>query len=338
MAKFNKKIIIFLILSLFILSVSFLSFNLYIKEAYSQPKVEKTYLVPLGGISGMTATTEGVLIIGIEEEAKSNLGSIQVGDVITSIEGIKVNNESDISKILKDNKKDVISITIKRNEKYKNIDFELFKDKKDYKMGLWVRDKISGIGTLTYYNPVTKEFAALGHGIADIDSKTLIEVNEGNLYLPTKINIIKGNMNNTGEVIGEFDTEYSIGKFKRNSVFGIRGTLNDVSKFNLPKALEVGHYYEVKTGPAQILFQDKNGDINYYDIKIDKIYNHNTPQAKSMVIEIVDKDLINYTGGIVQGMSGSPIIQNNKIIGAVTHVFIDNPKKGYGIFIDWMIK
>jgi stage IV sporulation protein B len=333
MTKLNKKIILFSILSLFILVVSFCSFNIYIKEAYSQPKTEKTYLVPLGGISGITASTEGVLVIGIEEEAKSNLGVINVGDVITSIEGIEVTNESDISKILKGNKKDVLSITIKRNEKYIDINFELFKDKKDYKMGLWVRDKISGIGTLTYYNPITKEFAALGHGITDIDSKTLIEVNEGDLYLPTKINIIKGNIKKTGEVIGEFDTQHSIGKFKYNDVFGIRGILNDVSNFNLPEALEVGHYYEVKTGPAKILFQGK-----YYDIKIDKIYNHNTPQDKSMIIEIVDKDLINYTGGIVQGMSGSPIIQNNKIIGAVTHVFIDNPKKGYGIFIDWMIK
>jgi stage IV sporulation protein B len=336
--KLNKKIILFSILSLFILFISFLSFNLYIKEAYSQPKIEKTYLVPLGGISGISARTEGVLIIGIEEEAKSNLGVIKVGDVITSIEGIKVSNEADISKILKDNKKDVISITIKRNEKYKNIEFELFKDKKDYKMGLWIRDKISGIGTLTYYNPITKEFAALGHGITDIDSKTLIKVDQGDLYLPTKINIVKGNLKKTGEVIGEFDTQHSIGKFKLNNIFGIRGTLNDVSNFNLPKALEVGHYYEVKTGPAKILFQDKHGDIKSYDIKIDKIYNHNTPQDKSMVIEIVDKDLINYTGGIVQGMSGSPIIQKNKIVGAVTHVFIDNPKKGYGIFIDWMIK
>lgn len=333
MTKLNKKIILFSVLSLFILVVSFFSFNIYIKEAYSQPKIEKTYLVPLGGISGITASTEGVLVIGIEEEAKSNLGVINVGDVITSIEGIKVTNESDISKILKGNKKDVLSITIKRNEKYIDINFELFKDKKDYKMGLWVRDKISGIGTLTYYNPNTKEFAALGHGITDIDSKTLIEVNEGDLYLPTKINIIKGNIKKTGEVIGEFDTQHSIGKFKYNDVFGIRGILNDVSNFNLPEALEVGHYYEVKTGPAKILFQDK-----YYDIKIDKIYNHNTPQDKSMIIEIIDKELINYTGGIVQGMSGSPIIQNNKIIGAVTHVFIDNPKKGYGIFIDWMIK
>jgi stage IV sporulation protein B len=333
MTKLNKKIILFSMLSLFILVVSFFSFNIYIKEAYSQPKIEKTYLVPLGGISGITATTEGVLVIGIEEEAKSNLGVINVGDIITSIEGIEVTNESDISKILKGNKKDVLSITIKRNEKYIDINFELFKDKKDYKMGLWVRDKISGIGTLTYYNPITKEFAALGHGITDIDSKTLIEVNKGDLYLPTKINIIKGNIKKTGEVIGEFDIQHSIGKFKYNDVFGIRGILNDVSNFNLPEALEVGHYYEIKTGPAKILFQDK-----YYDIKIDKIYNHNTPQDKSMIIEIVDKELINYTGGIVQGMSGSPIIQNNKIIGAVTHVFIDNPKKGYGIFIDWMIK
>ena len=338
MTKLNKKVILFSIMLLFILSISFFTFNLYIKESYSQPKIEKTYLIPLGSISGISATTEGVLVIGIEEQARANLGVIKVGDIITSIEGKKIINEYDISKILKDNKKDVIDITIKRSGKYKNIKFELFKDKKDYKMGLWIRDKISGIGTLTYYNPITKEFAALGHGITDVDSKTLIEVNEGNLYLPTKIDIIKGSMGKTGEIIGEFNTKYSIGKFKTNNIFGIRGKLNDISNLNLPKPLEVGHYYEVRKGPAKILFQDKYGVINSYEIKIEKIYNQTTPQDKSMVIEIVDKDLIDYTGGIVQGMSGSPIIQDNKVVGALTHVFVDNPKKGYGIFIDWMIK
>lgn len=338
MTKLNKKRFLFLTCFLFILCTSLISFNVYIKEAYSQPKEEKIYLVPLGGIAGITATTEGVLVIGIEEEANYNVGNIKVGDIITSIENKKVSNESDISKILEDTTKDTINITVKRNDKYINVDFKLFKNKKDYKMGLWVRDKISGIGTLTYYNPKTKEFAALGHGITDIDSKTLIEVGSGNLYLPTKLNVVKGSNKKTGEIIGEFDTEYSIGKFKNNNIFGIRGILNDVSNFKLPKPIEVGHYYEVKKGPAKILFQDTNGNINEYDIYINKIYRQSGPQDKSMAIEITDKNLINYTGGIVQGMSGSPIIQENKIVGAVTHVFVDNPKKGYGVFIDWMIK
>ena len=204
-------------------------------------------------------------------------------------------------------------------------------------MGVWVRDKIVGICTLTYYNPQTKKFGALGHGITDVDTGELIRVKEGNLYIPSKVEIKKGANGVPGEIIGEFNHDI-IGKFENNDSFGITGLINDTTNLNISKPMEIGHYYEAKKGKAQLLFPDKDNIIKRYDVEIKKIFSQDNPESKSMLIQITDPLLLKYTGGIVQGMSGAPIIQNNKLIGAITHVFVNDPKKGYAIFIDWMIK
>ncbi|WFD09044.1 SpoIVB peptidase [Tepidibacter hydrothermalis] len=337
MAKISKRKFLILILILSTILTSFTPFNL-ISQAFNQDKLE---LIPLGNIAGIKLDTKGVLVIGIDENyLKYKDRNIKIGDIIVKIEGKEVNKAQDIEDITNDIKKDFINVTIKRDGKYISQNIKLYKNNEDdtYKIGVWVRDKIAGIGTLTCYNPKTKEFYALGHGITDVDTGSIIEVKNGVLYKPKKIGVKKGTSGVPGEIIGDFDKETIMGEFNHNDDFGIKGIMNNQYRWNDLKSIEVGHYYEVKKGDAYILFTDENNRIKRYKIKIKKIFNQNKPKSKSMVVEIVDKNLINYTGGIVQGMSGAPIIQNNKIIGAITHVFVNDPKKGYAIFIDWMLK
>ncbi|CAH2212896.1 SpoIVB peptidase [Tepidibacter aestuarii] len=337
MAKISKRKFLILILILSVVLTSFTSFNL-ISQAFDQNKLE---LIPLGNIAGIKLDTKGVLVIGIDENyLKYKDRNIKIGDIIVKIEGKEVNKAQDIEDITNNIKKDSMKMTIKRDGKYISQYVKLYKNDKDnaYKIGVWVRDKIAGIGTLTCYNPKTKEFYALGHGITDVDTGSIIEVKNGVLYKPKKTGVKKGIAGVPGEIIGDFDKENIMGEFDHNDDFGIRGVMNNEYRWDNLKPIEIGHYYEVKKGDAYILFPDENNRIKKYKIKIKKISNQNKPKSKSMVVEIVDKDLINYTGGIVQGMSGAPIIQNGKIIGAITHVFVNDPKKGYAIFIDWMLK
>ncbi|SHJ65151.1 SpoIVB peptidase [Tepidibacter formicigenes] len=337
MTKFSKKKMLFFTIILSIILTSFVSFNLFIQASDK----DKLYLVPLGNVTGIKLDTKGVLVIGIDENyLKQKSRGIKIGDIIVKVENKEVNKAKDIENILNDISKNTVNITLKRDGSYLNKNIKLYKDDKSnkYKIGVWVRDKVAGIGTLTYYNPDTKEFSALGHGITDIDTGKLIEVRNGSLYKPKKIGIKKGISGVPGEIMGEFGEDDIIGIFNKNTSFGIKGKINNISDLNVIKPIEVGNYYEIKKGNAYLLFPDKNNNIKKYKIKIRKIFNQNTPKSKSMIVEIVDKELLEYTGGIVQGMSGAPIIQNGKLIGAITHVFVNDPKKGYAIFIDWMLK
>ena len=296
----------------------------------------KQYVYPLGNIVGIKANTDGVLVIGYEEDDTMYIGGIKIGDNIVKINNKKINNSSDVSNLLNDLKTDEVNIGFQRNNEYKEGTIKVKNENGKYKLGLWVRDKISGIGTMTFYDPVKDIFFAIGHAITDVDTNKLLKIKEGFLYNANNLEIIKGNSENVGKIKGEFDLSKAIGKFDNNSNFGIYGKLLD--EVNLVGSqIELGTSMDVKIGDAIILFEDENRNIRTYDIKIEKIINDNT-WDRDMIINVTDEDLINYTGGIIQGMSGIPIIQNNKLIGSITHVFKENPKKGYGIFIDEMVK
>ncbi len=337
LTRFSKKKILFFIITLSVIITSFISFNLF-TQAFDK---ERLYLIPLGNVTGIKLDTKGVLVIGIDESyLKEKNRGIKIGDIITRVEEKEVNKAVEIEEILNTIKKRRVKVTIKRNGGYLNKNLKVYEDEKTnkYKIGLWVRDKIAGIGTLTYYDPNTKIFGALGHGITDIDTGELIEVKNGTLYIPEKIGVKKGAVGVPGEIIGEFNENNEMGEFSKNTNFGIRGKIIKTLDLNLSKPMEVAHYYQVKKGSAYLLFPDKSNNIRKYEVKIQKIFNQDNPESKSMVIEITDPALLEYTGGIVQGMSGAPLIQNGKLIGAVTHVFVNDPKKGYAIFIDWMLK
>lgn len=294
----------------------------------------KQYVYPLGNIVGIKADTDGALVIGFEEENIEYIGGLKIGDNIISIEGEKINNYKDIANILNKLRSDEVEIMFERNNKFKKCKIKTKKENHRYKLGLWVRDKISGIGTLTCYNPITNEFYAIGHGICDMDTEKLINIKEGNIYNTSNISIYKNNEKNIGQINAIIDYSNSVGKFSINSNNGIKGNFYNYNyKFNLP-LIEIGKKNDVKTGSAYVLFQSKEGNVESYEIKIEKIIK----EDNNMLIKVVDDKLIDYTGGIVKGMSGAPIIQNNKLIGSLTYVFKHNPKKGYGIFIDEMLK
>ena len=210
----------------------------------------------------------------------------------------------------------------------------------EYKLGLWVRDAAAGVGTLTFYEPSTGNFAALGHGINDVDTYNLIQIANGELVTTNIIDIVKGEDGLPGEIRGTIENSATIGNIYKNTALGIYGNITDVSRLNLNKSTEipVANRSEITTGKAEIMCELENGKIQNYEIEIQKIFINNNENNKSMLIKVTDEELIEKTGGIIQGMSGAPIIQNGKFIGAVTHVLVNDSKTGYAIFADLMIK
>ena len=312
------------ILSLVLISC-FILFGYYYKSVYLSNSIEainmkamnKKYVYPLGEIVGIKATTDGVLVIGYEEENIEYIGGIEKGDNIIAINDIKIENVQDISEILEDVNEDEVKISLIRDENCIDENIKLKKYGKNKRLGLWVRDKISGVGTITFYDPQEAVFKGIGHAIIDSDTNELLKIKQGYLY-------------------GDFDLKSPIGEFKCNSNFGITGIYNSEKKKST-QLMEVGSEKDINLGKAYILLEDKNKNTVSYDINIIDI-STDEQSTRQISIEVTDDRLINYTGGIIQGMSGAPIIQDNKLIGAVTHVIKDNPKKGYGIFIEEMRK
>ncbi|HBG4727010.1 stage IV sporulation protein B, peptidase S55 family [Clostridioides difficile] len=312
-------------------------------EAFTIKNHDKKFVYPMGNIIGVKANTDGVLVLGYEDEDIDYIGGIQIGDNIVKIDNKRIKNSQDVSEILNKIKKNKVEVTFERKNKYKTEVIETKKENGKYKLGLWVRDKISGIGTMTFYDPSMEKFKAIGHAIKDSDTNELLKIKQGYIYKPEQLKIVKASNEKVGKIKGDFNDSNLMGNFSNNSELGISGNIieNHNKEFNVAnkekQLIEVGRPQDVKIGDAVILFEDKNKNITSYDIKIESIV-YDKGNYRDMVIKVVDDKLLEYTGGIVQGMSGAPIIQNNKIIGAITHVFRDNPKKGYGIFIDEMIK
>ena len=303
-------------------------------QVYSENN-EKRYVYPMGKIIGLKATTEGVLVIGYEDDNFEYIGGIKVGDSIIEINGEKIQNVNQIPKILQNVTSENITVKVKRDGNYEEELVKIKNDNGKRRLGFWVRDKISGMGTITLYDPKSKKFKGIGHPITDTDTNELLEIKSGKLYNPKSINIIKSSEKNIGYIDGDFDFLSPIGSFYDNNNYGINANLN--IKNNNNSLVEVASKEDVKIGDAYILFEDKNRNISTYSIKIKDLDFENS-NNRQIMIEITDKDLLDYTGGIIQGMSGSPIIQNNKIIGALTHVSKDDKKKGYCIFIDEMLE
>ncbi|MGL5327933.1 MAG: SpoIVB peptidase S55 domain-containing protein [Peptostreptococcaceae bacterium] len=342
-----KKILSFKIICmslLMLIVVATCKYNNFISSKFKDLDVtnilsintNKKYVYPLGNVVGIKAETDGVLVIGYEDDDITYIGGIQIGDRIIEINNKKIKDSDDIAQILNELKNENVKIGFIRDDEYEEDNIKVKFENGKYKLGLWVRDKVSGIGTMTFYDPSDNTFFAIGHAITDVDTNNLLKIKEGYLYNSSNLEFIKGNAERIGKINADFDLSNPIGKFDNNSNFGICGSLLDDGGIN-SKLIELGTLDDVKNGEAIIIFEDENRNLRTYDIKIEKITNSNDLD-RNMVIEVIDKDLIDFTGGIVQGMSGIPIIQNNKLIGSITHVFKDNPKKGYGIFINEMIQ
>ncbi len=310
----------------------------------------KLKVIPGGHSIGVKLNTRGVLVVGLEEiEGIDNEnynpgydGGLRIGDSILEINGTKVKDADHVIDLINDNKGKILDIKAKRNRQDMDFKIKPVKSKlyNDYKIGLWVKDKTAGVGTLTFYEPNTGVYGALGHAISDIDTGKVLSVGNGEIVKSKVVSIKQGKRGKAGEIRGIFlETIEPLGTLNKNTEFGIYGTIHtelEKSKYNKP--LEIALQDEIKEGKAKILTTTDDNKIKAYDIIIEKVNPQKKIGNKSMIIQITDKELLEKTGGIVQGMSGSPIIQDNKIVGAVTHVFVNDPTKGYGIFIEWMLK
>ena len=309
----------------------------------------KTTVIPVGSLAGVKLYTSGVLVVGMTEvegidnkkyKPYENSG-IQEGDMIISIEEQEISNTADLINTVNKSKGEKIDIKYVRDGNTQECSIiPTQTGNSEYKLGLWVRDSAAGVGTVSFYEPQSKTFGALGHGITDIDTGNLISIANGEFVTTRVLSITKGEKGNPGKMQGTVANQQNIGKIYKNTSFGIYGKVDNLSalKLDTSKGMEVALREEIQTGPATILSSLDGEKVKEYNIEIEKVYINNDYDNKSMLIRVTDEELIEKTGGIIQGMSGSPIIQNGKFIGSITNVLVNEPTKGYGIFGDLMLK
>ena len=312
--------------------------------------IEKTKVIPVGQVSGIKLYTSGVLVVGMSEiKGTDNIkhkpyenSGIQEGDTIVQIENKDITDTKELINVVNLSQGKELKIKYVRNNDSLECNITPVKTSEtEYKLGLWVRDSAAGIGTMTYIEPELNSFAALGHGITDIDTGKILNISDGQFITTKVLSIMKGTSGNPGKILGTINEQAKIGIINKNSIFGIYGVVNDITnvKLNSNNAIDVATRNEIELGgEAKILCSLDGESAEEYKIQIEKIYLNNDYDNKSMLIKVTDNKLIEKTGGIIQGMSGSPVIQNGKFIGAVTNVLINDPTRGYVVFGDLMVK
>jgi len=304
---------------------------------------EKMQVIPSGECIGVKIFCDGLVTVGVtdfetetgKKVSPAKSAGIKKGDIIKELNGKKILETSDFSKQL-DLTDGECKIKILRGGKEKTLSVLPVKSKDGHKrIGIWVRDSVAGIGTLTFQKESDKSFAALGHGISDSDADILMPLKNGRIYKASVLGINKGKKGVPGELIGSINEDEQIGNCTGNSDTGIYGSSDRLINGNAP--VEVAAGSEIKKGNATVVCTLDENEPQGYSIEILNINRFDNGGTKSMIIKVTDKRLLAKTGGIVQGMSGSPILQNGKLIGAVTHVFVNDPTRGYGIFIENML-
>ncbi len=308
-------------------------------------------LYPGGHSIGVKLQTAGILVVGHKEvmdpldrrTSPAKNADIRIGDMIVQINGQEITEANKLGEFVTKAGEQGKPLQLKliRGEDTLNVSISPVKDREDqqYKLGLYVRDSAAGVGTMTFYDPKTNHYGALGHVISDLDTQKPIVVGNG-LILPSKVTSIdRGIEGKPGSIRATFpDERNALGNITKNTPFGIFGKLNKKIQHPLFKEpLSIALIEEVKEGPAEILTVVEGNRIESFSIEIVNVIKQRYPSTKGLILKITDPKLLQKTGGIVQGMSGSPIIQNGKLIGAVTHVFVNDPTQGYGLFIEWMI-
>ena len=319
-----KKIISFLIISIF------LPINVF---AYS------LNVIPGGESIGIKINTDGLLVSGFYKVNNEYIGkrTFKVGDRIIKINGIPVNNSDELSNVINENiKDDYVEVEFIRNNKILNGKLYLGEENDLYKTGLYIKDSIVGIGTLTYIDPITKIYGALGHEIRTNESNRKVEIKDGDILTSSITSINKSRDGYVGSKNANINYQNKIGIINKNTTKGIFGKYT--SKLPNKETLEVATFDEIKLDNAYILTVLNDNQIEEFNIKIVDKYSRQKDTQKAFSFEIIDNKLLQKSGGIIQGMSGSPIIQDNKIIGAVTNVLIDDVSLGYGISIITMLE
>ena len=319
-------------------------FNLIPVKSVAVSKSEERKVYVSGEAFGIKLYTDGVIVVGTQavdtEGGKVNPAKeagIEVGDIIISINNMNVFSSDEVAAILNDNNGKPYKIKLKRKGRHKTFTLKpVYSDREGcYKAGMWVRDSTAGIGTLTYYDKKTGVFGALGHQVNDVDTNEIMPMLEGEAVCAEVTKVQKASSGVTGSLVCDFK-DRTMGKLIANSQGGLYGVYSYISDnaYQVPVASK----QEVKIGKAQILTTVDSGKPKLYDVEITRVSYSENNQSKNIIFRIKDKELIKKTGGVVQGMSGSPVLQNGKLVGAVTHVVVNNPEKGYAVFAQSMLE
>ena len=289
-------------------------------------------LIPVGKVVGLELRSGCVTVAAFDESSNAQGAGVQVGDRLLSIDGRPIHSPQDVRQALQQSKGSV-QLLLQRGETLETVRISPVITRDGPKLGLYLRQGVTGIGTVTYYDPANSTFGILGHGVNDTGGK-LLSLTAGNVYEAKVSSVRKGRSGEPGQLMGTMTSQDPIGQIRRNTVQGVFGTCQ------IPftaQALPVGTSDTVKTGSATILSTISGDQVQEYSVEILKIYPASRQNGRNLLIRVTDPQLLEATGGIVQGMSGSPIIQNGHLIGAVTHVLVNDPTTGYGIFIENML-
>ena len=302
-------------------------------------------LVPLGVPVGVRMTAAGVVVSAMTtvdspagEICPGQQAGLEAGDILQAANGETLSSSSQLAEIVKQSRGNPIRFTGLRGDTDISVSVQPVKSKTTgtYQIGILVRDSMAGIGTLTYVDPESGEFGALGHPVSDIDSGALMPLETGSIVPASVIGAVAGEAGTPGELVGTYEFSREIGQLNENTACGIFGTLTDSSLYSAAYAVDTAEKEEIYTGKAEILLCVSGKTPEYYEIVIEKVAT-NAVDGRSLTIRVTDPELLEKTGGIVPGMSGSPILQDGKLVGAVTHVLVNNPARGYGIFIENML-
>ena len=306
-------------------------------------------LYPGGQAVGVALHTKGVLVVGTSDlsgaSGPARLAGLKPGDVIMAADGKAIESTEDLTSMVAAYGASPLPLTVMRGQSTLSLTLQARRDGQsgEYRIGAWVRDSTAGVGTLSFYGEVEPgkgiRYGALGHAITDADTQQVLTVGVGEVMLADVVDVRKGQSGYPGELKGSFLREARVlGGITRNNVYGIYGGLTQAPQQPLyPDGLPIGRRDAVHTGPASILCTVGAEGMKEYAVEITQVARQSAPAQRSMVLRVTDEELLSKTGGIVQGMSGSPIIQDGRLIGAVTHVFVNDPTMGYGLYIEWML-
>ena len=302
-------------------------------------------VIPVGRAVGIKLFSDGVLVVGLSE-LKTEAGDaspakacgLREGDIITHINQQKVDTIEEVQTVLQNLSGDSMDLRILREGKTMDANVQAVQCRSDgaYRLGAWIRDSMAGIGTVTFYDPATKRFGTLGHGINDVDTAMLMPLSSGSILPATVADVNPGRSGQPGELRGVFQTGQDLGSLYANTSAGVFGRLGDESLIAGLTPMPVARPDQVHTGKAEILSNISGETVESFEIEITKV-NQNSGDTRELMLQVTDPALLSATGGIVQGMSGSPILQDGNIVGAVTHVLVNDPTRGYGIFLETML-
>ena len=317
------------------------SLSLCAQSAWAAPAApaERT-VIPLGKAVGIKLFAAGVLVVGLADgDTPARTCGLRQGDIITAMDGTAIDSTEQVQSLLAEAAGQETTLTVRRGSSTLALSACARPGAGGaWQLGAWIRDSMAGIGTLTFADPQTGVFGSLGHGICDAETGVLLPLSEGDLIYSTVETVTRGKSGAPGALQGDFSDARPIGTVTKNTVHGIFGTLSDLSLLSGQGALPVAARDEIQTGDAEIIANIDGDKVQRYSVQIVRLYPENDEYGRGMMLRVTDETLLAQTGGILQGMSGSPVVQNGRLIGAVTHVLVDDPASGYAICIDDMLR